>query len=280
MNYYKYMGRISSECFLKDSTIRFSQPRALNDPFELSPEIYCEESDAKLGMNFPTKYFLTGRESVVKKYLVPEDNFSKGSLMVDVKYQIEQFNTKLGVLCLTRDHHIFPKNSLMWAHYGESHSGIALKFKKTCQFVSESHEVHYVKSRPIINAKIFFENAEISIGDWFFKSDAWAYEREVRFPRHLDDCLNTGRKDCFGNDIYVRHVESDLLECVYIGANASDDLKHLALAFHNKTGVDVIYLGVGSRQYSLIPYSFNSRKSYDHMIEKIMRIHQESLVLF
>ncbi|WP_454010389.1 DUF2971 domain-containing protein [Aeromonas sp. Marseille-Q7275] len=197
MNYYKYMGRISSECFLTDLTIRFSQPKALNDPFELSPEIYCEQFELKGRMNFKTKYFLTGCPSVVKKYIVPQDNFSKGSLMVDVQYQIEQFNANLGVLCLTRDHHSLPKNSLMWAHYGESHSGIALKFKNSCQFVSESHEIKYVKSRPIINARIFFDHENISIGDWFFKSDSWAYEREVRFPRHLDDCTNTGKKGFF-----------------------------------------------------------------------------------
>ncbi|WP_454010388.1 hypothetical protein [Aeromonas sp. Marseille-Q7275] len=88
------------------------------------------------------------------------------------------------------------------------------------------------------------------------------------------------KKDFFDNDIYVRGVEPDLLECIYVGANANARLKGLALDFHTRTGIDVIYLGVGARQYSLIPYSFNSRKNYNQMMDQVIRIHQESLELF
>ncbi|MGL6576286.1 DUF2971 domain-containing protein [Aeromonas hydrophila] len=246
----------------------------------MSPEFYSEESDIDGIRNFKVECFLSGCKSVVKDYIVPSDNFSKISLAVDVKYQVEQFNESIGVLCLTRDSHLAPKNSLMWAHYGESHSGIALKFNRDCQFVTDALPVNYVKSRPIINAKIFYDNAHVSIGDWFFKSSSWSYENEIRFTRHLDNCINTGLIDSFGHCIYVRKIEPEMLECVYVGANASADLRALALDFHSRTGVDVIYLGAGTKQYSLIPYSFNSRKSYSEIMDYILSLHKGSLELF
>lgn len=280
MHYYKYMGRVPSECFLKDLTIRFSQPKALNDPFELSPEFYSEIADLKGRYNFEPRFFLYGHKSVVMNYIVPSDNFSQESLMVDTKHQLEQFNSKLGVLCLTKDLYSIPKNTLMWAHYGESHCGIAVKFKSDSDIVLNSHPINYMDSRPIINAKIFLENNEISIGDMFFKSTSWRYENEVRFAKHLDDCINTGKIDSFGNNIYVRNVAPETIECIYIGANASSELKELSLEFHKSTGVDVMYLGVGERKYSLIPYTSHSRRDFNTVIDDIIRAHFERATLF
>ncbi|MGL6010996.1 MAG: DUF2971 domain-containing protein, partial [Shewanella oncorhynchi] len=213
---------------------------------------------------------------VFKDYLLPIKKVYEESLMVDMKLQVEQLNSVLGVLCLTKDTHPLPRNSLMWAHYGESHAGMAIKFKSGCDFLADAHDVHYVKSRPVINAKVFHDHSVISIGDLFFKSDSWKYENEIRISKRLVDCINKNIKDSFGYDIYVHDISPDVLECVYIGANASESLKELALEFNLKTGVDVIYLAVGSSQYSLIPSSFNSRKSYDEMIGHILSIHRES----
>jgi hypothetical protein len=276
MNVYKYLGRIASECFLRDLTIRFSQPKALNDPFELSPEFYGESCDLNGQTRFKTKYELSDGPSVFKDYILPIQKVYKERLMVDMKLQIEQLNSVLGVLCLTQDTHPLPRNSLMWAHYGESHSGIAIKFKSGCEFLADAHDVNYVKFRPVINAKVFHDHPIISIGDLFFKSDSWKYENEIRISKRLVDCINKNIKDSFGYDIYVYDISPEVLDCIYIGANASTSLKELALEFNMKTGIDVIYLAVGSSQYSLIPCSFNSRKGYGEMIGHILSIHKES----
>lgn len=274
MNVFKYLGRAASEFFLHDMTLRFSQPKALNDPFELRPEFYCEPFDLNGRTNFKTRFVLQGHGSVVKNYLIKQDNFSKKCLVVDTRYQVEQLNSLLGVLCLTCDARSTPKNLLMWAHYSESHSGIVVKFKRDCRFVSNAHEVHYVKSRPLISAKIFYDHENISIGDMYFKSNAWEYEKEIRASVRLEDCINTGSKDIFGHDIYVNAIDKSAIECVYIGVNASADLKSKASEFHKKTGIDVIYLTVSSEGFILIPYRVDSNKSYDSMIDSVFAFHE------
>ncbi|WP_429207143.1 DUF2971 domain-containing protein [Aeromonas veronii] len=275
MNVFKYLGRAASEFFLSDMTLRFSQPKALNDPFELRPEFYCEPFDLKGRTQFKTRFVLKGHSSVVKNYIVKQDNFSAKSLAVDTRYQVEQLNSLLGVLCLTRDSRSTPKNLLMWAHYSESHSGIVVKFKSDCEFVSNAHEVHYVKSRPLISAKIFYDHECISIGDMYFKSDAWSYEKEIRASVRLEDCINTGHKDVFGYDIYVSAIDVSAIECVYIGVNASKELKTRASEFHKKTGVDVIYLTVSSEGFILIPYRFDTQKTYDSMMASVFAFHEK-----
>lgn len=274
MNVFKYLGRAASEFFLNDMTLRFSQPKALNDPFELRPEFYCEPFDLKGRTKFKTKFVLKGHGSVVKNYIVKQDDFSKKCLAVDTRYQVEQLNSLLGVLCLTCDARNTPKNLLMWAHYSESHSGIVVKFKRDCEFVSNAHDVHYVKSRPLISAKIFYDHESISIGDMYFKSDAWEYEKEIRASVRLEDCVNTGNKDIFGYDIYVNAINASDVECVYIGVNANADLKSKASEFHNATGVDVIYLTVSSEGFILIPYRVDSQKTYDSMMASVFSFHE------
>lgn len=274
MNIFKYLGIAASKFFLENSTMRFSQPKALNDPFELRPQFYCNKDDLGGINSFNTRFVLFGHGSVVMNYMSKLGDFGDDGLMVDINNQLRQLNDTLGVLCLTRDYRIAPMNLLMWAHYSESHAGIAVKFKSDSSIVMNSHAVHYVKTRPIISAKIFRENEYVSIGDVFFKSDIWKYESEIRFSKKIEDCGPSCGADIFGNPIYTSEVNLSDIDAVYVGVNASDEIKNMASIFHKSTGIDVIYLSVAKESFDLIPFKFDTRRPANEMIDIIYQIHK------
>ncbi|WP_156362142.1 DUF2971 domain-containing protein [Sphingomonas sp. Leaf208] len=93
---YKYVSALRAIQIIKDRQIQFSLPRYFNDPFDrpLNPIARSRDLWGDL----------------------------MGPLRADIKSRIWEANS--GVLSLTR----IPTNSLMWAHYADSHKGVVLGF--------------------------------------------------------------------------------------------------------------------------------------------------------
>lgn len=81
-----------------------------------------------------------------------------------------------GMLCFCRDWH----NTLLWSHYAEKHSGIALGFEIADALLEE---VRYVADRPIIQ-RIDSQTARALL---FTKFRDWQYEAELRMFTTLRD---------------------------------------------------------------------------------------------
>ena len=255
MKKFKYLGKVSSDFFLKNLTIRFSQPGAFNDPFELQPEFYNRNGALKSGEDYPCKLVLHGCDLVSEKYLI-KDHLSETQIeKIDSIRMLSTLNEELGILCLTQADTLIPANFLMWAHYAESHQGIVIEFKSNCSFVETAMSVQYVKRRPILDANLLIENKYVSIGDLYFKSDKWAYENEIRIAKKLDLLEKTKDTDVLGFQIYVTSVPIQEIECVYVGCNASADLKEMAYRAHQEKGLKVMFLRVHQEEYKLIPYT-------------------------
>ena len=124
---YKYLpaGRKS---YLDDECLRFTQPGALNDPFEILPSITSEQA-AKTYSEW--RYFKqctignrASRRAASKKNLpnkVGKEVMSTSeTLRKDFLEKMRSFfDTEIGIFCLSRRW----DSGLMWAHYTEAHKG-------------------------------------------------------------------------------------------------------------------------------------------------------------
>lgn len=191
MKLYKYMRLSDAERLLHQGALRFTQPSAFNDSFELNPsfDLMSKQDLAALpdapdapGMKILTPEALQSMFAAVMPGLVrtmsqhagQEGAFSLrnneiGKLTLDSEF---------GILCLSE----VPDSLLMWAHYADQHRGVVFQFDANHVFFAESDlgcdvaskgPVDYSNKRPILS------HSNLRSPSVFFrKSPEWAYERE------------------------------------------------------------------------------------------------------
>lgn len=158
-------------CMPKNKTLRFTKPTNFNDPFD------CAAS--------------TGE--VERKFL---DIHECGTTSADKQFRIRN---AMGILCLTRN----PLNPLMWAHYGESHTGCVIGIDTneagleclTANIIpAERGNLIYTSVRPSLQGLRVPEHNDISSEHeqnilskiFLHKSIHWAYEEEIRVVRRIE----------------------------------------------------------------------------------------------
>lgn len=177
---------------LRNALIRFTQPGALNDPFDCSPRYLRPEELA----------------------YAPEGDCAGCVLSYVQGLQLalsSHDRQSVGLVCLTEK----PDNLLMWAHYAQSHQGFVVGFDTTHAFFAKSEDgtglwkVQYRDTRPSLpketvelellrQPKFNPEGIQIAlVGDDMFspetstedyrfvKSIDWQYEQEWRLLRRL-----------------------------------------------------------------------------------------------
>lgn len=253
MAYFKYLGKIGAECYLKNQTVRFCQPNAYNDPFELLPEIRTIKEYAGDNVSISIEY--SGGASEIQKYEIPIDQINNYKFYLNTNL-IEQISLNIGTTCFSHTNSEIPLNLLMWAHYAESHQGMAIQLKKGCDLEKHLVEVAYRSERPIIDGDKLFETGHFPLRDLYVKSSHWQYEEEFRIARNLKTCNN------MGNGIFVAEIHPSNLERVVLGVNCSEELKSLAIDFHNKFGTSVFFMrrcasGFGVEPYTVLGAQYN-----------------------
>src|SRR5437899_2868404 len=113
---YKYVSIARLQDIL-GGFIRFSQPGAFNDPFELLPEIVMApgEPERKINVSFD---ILAPRRTAMNAVLctLPDGFVSSDPTSRDV---VRQLDEQIGILSLSR-----VRNSLlMWSHYADQYAG-------------------------------------------------------------------------------------------------------------------------------------------------------------
>jgi hypothetical protein len=254
MTLYKYIhpDRID---VIENLEIRFTQPDALNDPFELQPHFESLVAEADVLANLPE---VPGdlRPMVAQAYamlsehqraLLPLDRAMQaiGSFMAtddarkataeglqfflgamrdgaapirDAIYRA--FNDNVGILSLSE----IPDHELMWAHYADRHRGLVLCFDEGHPFFdrrrSEHDEFYFVRRVR------YSDSRAVSIasldGDALLvtKGTQWAYEREWRMLLPLQD--STRSLTIAGDAVHLFAFPSDTLKSIILGAHASE----------------------------------------------------------
>ena len=219
---YKYLhpDRID---VLQNAAIRFSQPVALNDPFESLP-CFSEYREHLRQVLLKKRVDRFGPESAN----VALDTLD---LMIDARLHAlpETLGQYFVILSLSKTR----SNLLMWAHYADCHRGFVVGFDVSNEFFKPGNgksidglrDVEYSAKRERVPAEGLQNLTKAQMHTlnegWFFtKSDDWAYEEEVRIlaePQAADRTL-PGPDGC---DICLFKFPRDAVKEVVFGMQMS-----------------------------------------------------------
>lgn len=244
---------------LQKSTIRVTQPSALNDKHEALPNltalvrdemvdqvlqsdylenpdndtlnvmrqapVYKEYSDEKLreilAKSAPfLKDFLAKAAHDLNRGLLREILPNLGTLLRDF------IDPHLGVLSLTDN----PSSMSMWAHYAKEHEGFVLGFNGTHPMFHSrenwAHHVGYPNPVEYFNEKPSLTILDVlSVKALFSKHIDWSDEREWRIVLPLAECSVCGN-DPRGNSVHLLSYPRSMVRYVVLGANISDSVAH------------------------------------------------------
>jgi hypothetical protein len=249
---YKYLhpDRID---VLRNGLIRFTQPAALNDPFETRPNLreirrFFQTLHRNAEGVIPTEDDLRGTQEAIS------ETFGRWN---------EDNASDLVFLSLSRNRN----NLLMWSHYCDCHRGFVMGFDADHPFFSVTKkgakdslsEVVYSPRRPVMPAPdqdfdLFFSE-KINI---LTKSHHWAYEKELRMcasPNAADEII----AETSGEPIYLFKFPDESVAEVILGQRmAGEDQRLLAGIVRKKYRSARLYrTGLNDSQYDLdvVPYS-------------------------
>lgn len=244
---YKYLhpDRID---VLQNCLIRFTQPRAFNDPFELKPSItkFTEKNTAKIMLNDESttntiKEIYDKQPPFFQQYV----SFEQFRILVkkdidnnfDLIYNVIESHTpmikeamesnlidKLGILSLTKN----KNNLLMWAHYAHSHEGFVIGFDVTHKYFNYRNnpkgefgyvrEVEYRDERP---GPTLIDLSGVDI--FLVKSPQWKYEEEWRIIHPLYEADKTTESSPY--NIHLFKFPAELVREVIFGNRISKYVK-------------------------------------------------------
>jgi len=239
--------------------IRFTQPGALNDPFEMRPRLESLISEAEAFARLSTTpidfepilrqaYGMLSAEhrswlsfedaaGVFKSFLDTERGRSAICVGLSVSLRsmrdmappfcesiYEALNRHVGILSLTE----VPDDVVMWAHYADSHHGFLIGFDQKHPFFnrrrSENDEFYFL--RRVLYADLPPTPSVFGLdGNALFatKAATWAYEREWRMLAPSQDA--TRCIEMAGDTVYLYSVPPDAIASIVLGARASAALE-------------------------------------------------------
>jgi hypothetical protein len=255
MSLFKYI-RPERIDVIENLEIRFTQPDALNDPFELRPHFESIVAEADVLASFPhtpvdlrpmvaQAYSMLSEDQrailpldtamqAVEAFMATDDarqataeglqiflrSMRDGAAPIrDAVYRA--FNDSVGILSLSE----IPDNELMWAHYADRHTGLVLCFDEKHSFFNrrrtENDEFYFVRE------VCYSDSPAVSLatidGDALLitKGTEWSYEKEWRMLVPLQDA--TRSLTIGGDTVHLFAFPPDALRGIILGAHASHD---------------------------------------------------------
>lgn len=209
MPLYKYLT-VENALRVLDGTVRFTQPGAFNDPFEMVPELYIPE-------DFEPKEI-----SISFDVLAPRRQPSVGELAVNFESDhcndiysrniLSSLNQSIGILCLSKNE----SSLLMWSHYAGEYSGAVIEFDEEHEFFNGLFDIDYREHRPKKNISSYVSGElSIPIAELCVKPKDWEYEKEYRIVRNLSNCKKVGEYNNF--PVYVMDIPLDAIKSITLG---------------------------------------------------------------
>jgi Protein of unknown function (DUF2971) len=245
---------------LESLTIRFTQPGALNDPFDVKPHItevissgseFEEQMDSVLANEMPKLNAALAAESggeitpeiadILSNYVrtVGKGNFERlaKQMLPTVRSLFhDTINRFIGVLSLSED----PLNLLMWSHYGQSHQGFVLGFDSAHAYfnqkISDHDEFRHLRQIEYRNERPTGPlNAMDGVTVFVVKSSAWQYEREWRMLLPLEHASQRIETEKW--PIYLFGYPADAVKEVILGASIAKETRGRVIAAALTSGV-------------------------------------------
>lgn len=220
MSLYKYLSIATLKKIIGDpnqsisGSIRFTQPGAFNDPFELLPEL----------QDSPT---LPKDVSLLFDLLSPRRNPPIGELPSTHQSEYcndnttrlirEKLDQTVGILCLSRNR----DSLLMWSHYADQYAGAMIEFDDSHNFFKGKVDMEYRETRPKKDLSCYLsESRPIPIAEFFIKPKEWEYEAEFRITRLLQNCTKK-QNDTEPFPVYVMDIPIETIKSITLGERTS-----------------------------------------------------------
>lgn len=208
MPLYKYVTAKTAIKILNGS-IRFTQPGAFNDPFELLPQFITPKTiTEQVQYSMSVGCVGSRRKGILRNGIKEEDRYKSD---FQARSIVKSLNDAIGLLCLSRN----PESLLMWGHYGDEYRGAIIEFDERHPFFEGQISVSYKKNRPVYDISDFL-GQPFPVADLCIKPNDWSYEKEIRIARPLSSCTEVA-KDENGNRVMTMDVPIDCIRGVIMG---------------------------------------------------------------
>ncbi|MES9901598.1 MAG: DUF2971 domain-containing protein [Sedimenticola sp.] len=246
MELFKYVNEERID-ILESGLVRFTQPQAFNDPFELNPHISSLADEPYLDDSFNSNF----ETIIIEEYEQQPESFKSAISLLQYRTYAESKKDEIrlvgkniaehatpfvkniidesvarniGILSLTEDSH----NLLMWAHYANSHGGFVIGLDSQHEFFdqrkSEDDGLRCLKKLKYNNSRpsLILSNVK-SLESFMIKGDIWEYEKEWRMALSLkESCVI---KESQPYDIHLFRIPFEAFRSVLIGARATEKTK-------------------------------------------------------
>jgi hypothetical protein len=207
---YKYVDIAGLRRILQ-GCIRFTQPSAFNDPFELLPEIVMPADEPERAISISFNIRGKRRTPPVGDVQDVPDNW--GTSDATSRNIVQRLNGLIGIFCLSKRN----ESLLMWAHYADSYAGAVVEFDGSHEIFSDQIDVEYKPLRTKKHISAYNAAHEpIPVSELCVKSDQWEYEREVRIVRRLSECEKAGQ-DKREFPVYVQRIPAACIKSIILG---------------------------------------------------------------
>lgn len=207
MPLYKYVT-VDTAIRILNGSIRFTQPSAFNDPFELLPQFITPESFMPESQTLNICCVSLRRKGLDRRKVKEVDKYKSD---IQARQIVSSLNGVVGLLCLTKN----SESLLMWGHYAEEYHGAIIEFDEGHEFFNGQIPVLYKKNRPIYDFSDFY-GEKFPIADLCVKPNDWSYEREVRVARPLSMCKKN-EKVLNGHPVMTMDIPLDCIRSVTMG---------------------------------------------------------------
>ena len=170
MKLYKYISIERLKNILIDHTIRFTQPGAFNDPFELVPRLLVPKDYVAQGRVSYEFDIAASRRPIDVDYTKVDEDHCSDHHSRELR---ESLDRNVGFLSLCKTWKSLP----MWAHYAEEFSGAVIEFDGSHEFFARAFEIQYSRRRPIRELTLYLRE-RIPIGEMCDKSTEWKFEKK------------------------------------------------------------------------------------------------------
>ena len=250
MVFYKYVSAERID-ILQDRLIRFTQPTALNDPFEALPNFISLATKEGFASAFADVvrqepaywefYRLSGMTNLdwqaFADRIEGDPNYAEQlhkdaglpNPLPDARRRTNELCNVVGILSLSAT----PDNLLLWAHYAEEHTGFVLVLDDSYDFFKGDEQLlGFVKPEPVVyrskRPRTTIEEASM-LELFFIKGSDWEYEQEWRYLKFRDEAderceeANTPPIDLF-------RLPPNCINGVILGCRRSKDLENRIIA--------------------------------------------------
>jgi hypothetical protein len=223
--------------------IRFTQPSAFNDPFELLPEIITplDAQERPITLSFD---IVSGRPAMSARALetIPDGCGSSDAMSRDI---VQQLNQLIGILSLTHAN----DSLLMWSHYADQYAGAVVGFDGSHDFFRGQIDVEYRSTRPKRHVDSYLTGTPVSVAELCTKSKQWEYEQEVRVIRQLSVCQSSAT-DSRGFPVFVKSVPIEAIKTVILGERTPVNEQREIFARIMETDVSLSLLAVDHQGFA------------------------------